>query len=156
MRESLPWQQQELPLSYCQPLLISCGTLTVTRKHSFLYLINNVCVCVFRLPQPRARDMLDAGVVVALGSDFNPNAYCCSMVSALVHDGHRCSVPWREHVDLPQPIVMHLACVNMRMTMSEALAAATINAAYALGRSDTHGSLEVGKHGDLVILSNSR
>lgn len=55
-----------------------------------------------------------------------------------------------------QPIVMHLACVNMRMTMSEALAAATINAAYALGRSHTHGSLEVGKHGDLLILNNSR
>lgn len=36
---------------------------------------------MFRLPQPRARDMLDAGVIVALGSDFNPNAYCCSMVS---------------------------------------------------------------------------
>lgn len=38
-------------------------------------------MCVFRLPQPRARDMLEAGVIVALGSDFNPNAYCCSMVS---------------------------------------------------------------------------
>ncbi|XP_036373379.1 probable imidazolonepropionase isoform X2 [Megalops cyprinoides] len=34
---------------------------------------------ILRLPQPRARDMLDAGVIVALGSDFNPNAYCCSM-----------------------------------------------------------------------------
>lgn len=34
-----------------------------------------------RLPQPRARDMLEAGVIVALGSDFNPNAYCLSMVS---------------------------------------------------------------------------
>uniref|UniRef100_A0A1A8MSC1 Probable imidazolonepropionase n=1 Tax=Nothobranchius pienaari TaxID=704102 RepID=A0A1A8MSC1_9TELE len=84
---------------------------------------------ILRLPQPRARDMLDAGVIVALGSDFNPNAYCCSM-----------------------PIVMHLACVNMRMSMSEALAAATINAAFALGRSHTHGSLEVNKHGDLLIL----
>lgn len=38
-------------------------------------------MCVFRLPQPRARDLLRAGVIVALGSDFNPNAYCCSMVS---------------------------------------------------------------------------
>ncbi|XP_070710149.1 probable imidazolonepropionase [Pempheris klunzingeri] len=88
---------------------------------------------ILRLPQPRARDMLDAGVIVALGSDFNPNAYCCSM-----------------------PIVMHLACVNMRMSMPEALAAATINAAYALGRSHTHGSLEVGKHGDLLILNTTR
>ncbi|XP_028305635.1 putative imidazolonepropionase isoform X1 [Gouania willdenowi] len=88
---------------------------------------------ILRLPQPRARDMIDAGVIVALGSDFNPNAYCCSM-----------------------PIVMHLACVNMRMSMPEALAAATINAAYALGRSHTHGSLEVGKHGDLVLLNAPR
>ncbi|XP_035003795.2 probable imidazolonepropionase [Hippoglossus stenolepis] len=88
---------------------------------------------ILRLPQPRARDMLDAGVIVALGSDFNPNAYCCSM-----------------------PIVMHLACVNMRMSMPEALAAATINAAYALGRSNTHGSLEVNKHGDLLVLNTSR
>ncbi|XP_020346521.1 putative imidazolonepropionase isoform X2 [Oncorhynchus kisutch] len=88
---------------------------------------------ILRLPQPRARDMLEAGVIVALGSDFNPNAYCCSM-----------------------PVVMHLACVNMRMSMPEALAAATINAAYALGRSHTHGSLEVNKHGDLLVLNAPR
>ncbi|CAB1345977.1 unnamed protein product [Coregonus sp. 'balchen'] len=88
---------------------------------------------ILRLPQPRARDMLDAGVIVALGSDFNPNAYCCSM-----------------------PVVMHLACVNMRMSMPEALAAATINAAYALGCSHTHGSLEVNKHADLLVLNAPR
>ncbi|XP_035467465.2 probable imidazolonepropionase [Scophthalmus maximus] len=88
---------------------------------------------ILRLPQPRARDMLEAGMIVALGSDFNPNAYCCSM-----------------------PIVMHLACVNMKMSMPEALAAATINAAYALGRAHTHGSLEVGKHGDLLVLNTTR
>ncbi|XP_029810136.1 probable imidazolonepropionase isoform X1 [Suricata suricatta] len=86
-----------------------------------------------RLKQPRARKMLDEGVIVALGSDFNPNAYCFSM-----------------------PLVMHLACVNMRMSMPEALAAATINAAYALGKSHTHGSLEVGKQGDLIIINSSR
>lgn len=67
------------------------------------------------------------------------------------------AVPSPDASTLPcQPIVMHLACVNMRMTMSEALAAATINAAYALGRSDTHGSLEVGKHGDLLVLNTNR
>uniref|UniRef100_A0A671G1S7 Probable imidazolonepropionase n=1 Tax=Rhinolophus ferrumequinum TaxID=59479 RepID=A0A671G1S7_RHIFE len=88
---------------------------------------------MLRLKQPRARKMLDEGVIVALGSDFNPNAYCFSM-----------------------PMVMHLACVNMRMSMPEALAAATINAAYALGKSHTHGSLEVGKQGDLIIINSSR
>lgn len=88
---------------------------------------------MLRLKQPRARKMLEEGVIVALGSDFNPNAYCFSM-----------------------PMVMHLACVNMRMSMPEALAAATINAAYALGKSHIHGSLEVGKQGDVVIINASR
>ncbi|NWT65925.1 HUTI imidazolonepropionase, partial [Prunella himalayana] len=88
---------------------------------------------MLRLKQPQARKMLEEGVIVALGSDFNPNAYCYSM-----------------------PMVMHLACVNMKMSMNEALAAATINAAYALGKSDTHGSLEVGKQGDLLIINSSR
>ncbi|XP_069830471.1 probable imidazolonepropionase isoform X2 [Dendropsophus ebraccatus] len=88
---------------------------------------------VLRLKQPRARDMLNAGVIVSLGSDFNPNAYCFSM-----------------------PMVMNLACVNMNMSLKEALAAATINAAYSLGRSHTHGSLEVGKQGDVVIINAPR
>ncbi|XP_077121277.1 putative imidazolonepropionase [Ranitomeya variabilis] len=88
---------------------------------------------ILRLKQPRARDMLNAGVIVSLGSDFNPNAYCFSM-----------------------PMVMHLACVNLKMSLNEALAAATINAAYSLGRSHTHGSLEVGKQGDVVIINAPR
>ncbi|XP_068132881.1 probable imidazolonepropionase isoform X2 [Hyperolius riggenbachi] len=88
---------------------------------------------ILRLKQPRARDLLKAGVIVSLGSDFNPNAHCVSM-----------------------PIVMHLACVNMKMSLNEALAAATINAAYSLGKSHTHGSLEVGKQGDVIILHAPR
>lgn len=49
---------------------------------------------VLRLERPPARKMIDAGVPVALGSDFNPNAHCLSM-----------------------PFVMNLACVTMKMTM---------------------------------------
>ncbi|XP_053260967.1 probable imidazolonepropionase [Podarcis raffonei] len=88
---------------------------------------------ILRLKQPQARKMLKEGVIVALGSDFNPNAYCCSML-----------------------MVMHLACVNMKMSMKEALAAATINAAYALGKSHMHGSIETGKQGDLIIINSPR
>jgi imidazolonepropionase len=51
---------------------------------------------------------------------------------------------------------MHLACVTLKMSLPEALAAATINAAHSLGRSRTHGSLEEGKRGDLVIVDAPR
>lgn len=74
--------------------------------------------------------MLHLTVAVALGSDFNPNAYCLAM-----------------------PMVMHLACINMRMSMSEALVAATINSAYALGLGRTHGALTAGRYGDAIVIS---
>ncbi len=85
-----------------------------------------------RIHPPPARKMIDAGVPVALGSDFNPNAHCMSM-----------------------PFVMNLACVTMRMTLNEALNAATINSAASLNRGELHGSLEVGKYGDFVVLDTA-
>lgn len=51
---------------------------------------------------------------------------------------------------------MHLACVNLHMTLEEALAAATINGAASLGLADRCGSIEIGKRADLVILSVPR
>lgn len=56
----------------------------------------------------------------------------------------------------PQPCVMHLAAVNQKMSLEETLAAATINAAHSIGRSKTHGSIEVGKVADLVIVNAPR
>lgn len=85
---------------------------------------------ILRLKSPPVRSMIEAGVIVALGSDFNPNAYCLEM-----------------------PTVMHLACVNQRMSLTEAVAAATINAAHSLGRSRTHGSIEKGKVADFVVVA---
>ena len=55
-----------------------------------------------------------------------------------------------------QPMVMHFACVTMHMSMPEALNAATINAAHALGLSDKHGSIEVGKYANMLILNADR
>lgn len=55
-----------------------------------------------------------------------------------------------------QPLVMNLACVYYRMTMPEVLFAATINAAASLGKACSHGSIEVGKMGDLVVLDTTR
>lgn len=55
-----------------------------------------------------------------------------------------------------QPLVMHLACIHLHLSMPEALVASTINAAASLGLSETHGSLEVGKMGDMVLLDAPR
>ena len=85
--------------------------------------------------------MFDVVVVVGVGA----RAHVCVCVCVSSHLSRR-----------PQPLVMHLACVTLGMTMSEALAAATINAAASLGRAATHGSLEVGKQADLLVLDAPR
>ncbi len=79
-------------------------------------------------PAP-ARRFIEAGVPVALGTDFNPGT---SPTPNL-------------------PLVVSLACIGMRLSPSEALAAVTINAAHAVGLGDEIGSLEPGKAADLVI-----
>lgn len=85
---------------------------------------------ILKLQNPPTRKMIDTyGVPVALGSDFNPNAHCLSMA-----------------------MTMNMACVLFGMTMKEALVGATINAAASINRSATHGSLEVGKQADLLLL----
>ena len=76
-----------------------------------------------------ARRFIDAGVPVALGTDFNPGT---SPTPSL-------------------PLVMTVACLEMKLSPAEALAAVTINAAHAVGVADEVGSLEPGKAADLVI-----
>ena len=53
------------------------------------------------------------------------------------------------------PITIELACRNFPMAPSEAIVAATLNAAYAVGRGATTGSIEPGKNADLLILETS-
>ncbi|MBC7340255.1 MAG: imidazolonepropionase [Firmicutes bacterium] len=79
-------------------------------------------------PYAPARDMIGAGVAVALATDFNPGT--CPIASL--------------------PLVMGLACVGMGMEPEEVVVAVTANAALAVGRPDL-GTLEVGKQADLVI-----
>jgi imidazolonepropionase len=76
-----------------------------------------------------ARRFIDAGVPVALGTDFNPGT--------------------SPNANLP--LVMTLGCLEMRLSPAEALAAVTINAAYAAGVGAEVGSLEPGKLADVVI-----
>jgi imidazolonepropionase len=78
-----------------------------------------------------AREILAAGGLLALATDLNPGtAWCGDMQFAIA-----------------------LACRYMRLAPAQAIAAATINAAAAIGRADRLGSLEPGKQADLIILS---
>ena len=76
-----------------------------------------------------ARLMIECGVPVALGTDFNPSCLVESM-----------------------QLVIAFACHFMRLTPAEAITAATINSAHALGRAGDVGSLEAGKRADIVVL----
>ena len=76
-----------------------------------------------------ARKLLDAGAVVALATDYNPGT----------------------SPTVSMPMILSLACSQMRLSPAEAIAAATINPAFSLRRHTRIGSLEVGKYADLAI-----
>jgi imidazolonepropionase len=76
-----------------------------------------------------ARRYVEAGIPVALGTDFNPGTS-------------------------PTPnlqLVLSLACLELKLTPTEALVAATVNAAHAIGSGDEVGSIEPGRQADLVV-----
>jgi imidazolonepropionase len=79
---------------------------------------------------PPARKLIAGGAVVALATDFNPGT----------------------SPTLNMQFIVSLACAQMRMTPAEAIAAATINGAFALRRSARVGSIEAGKQADLIVL----
>jgi imidazolonepropionase len=78
-----------------------------------------------------ARKLIEADAVLALATDCNPGT------------------TWNESMQF----VIALACRAMKLTPAQAIAAATINSAHAIRRSDTIGSIEVGKQADMLILS---
>jgi imidazolonepropionase len=88
--------------------------------------------CDFHLGLERyapARELIHAGAIVALATDFNPGT----------------------SPTLSMAMILSLACSRLRMTPAEAIAGATINAAYSLGREKKIGSIEVGKQADLAV-----
>ena len=88
--------------------------------------------CNFHLGLARyapARKLIEAGAIVALATDYNPGT----------------------SPTISMPMILSLACTQLRMTPAEAITAATINAAYALRREKHIGSLGVGKLADLSV-----
>jgi imidazolonepropionase len=77
-----------------------------------------------------ARRMISSGVAIALATDYNPGS---------------CPIPSMQ-------FILSLACRRLKLTPAQAIAAATINAAHAVGLAKEVGSLEVGKLADVIIL----
>lgn len=81
------------------------------------------------LPYPPARKMMDAGLPLAVASDYNPGSSPSGNMN----------------------LMLSFCCVQYKMTPEEAINAATINSAYAMGLSETHGSIAVGKKANIFI-----
>ncbi len=81
------------------------------------------------LPYGNAKGMIEAGLPVALASDYNPGSTPSGNMK----------------------FVLSLACIQMRLTPAQAINATTINGAAALGLAQTHGSIAVGKVANLII-----
>ncbi|WP_196889710.1 imidazolonepropionase [Aureivirga sp. CE67] len=87
------------------------------------------CSYFLSIPYTPARKMIDAGLPLALATDYNPGSTPSGNMN----------------------FVVATACIKMKMTPEEAINAATINGAYAMGISDTHGSICIGKKANFMI-----
>lgn len=87
------------------------------------------CSHFLSIPFGDARKLIDNNLPVALASDFNPGSTPSGNLG----------------------FVWSLACIKMRLTPEEALNALTVNAAYAMGLSETHGSISLGKSTPVII-----
>jgi imidazolonepropionase len=87
------------------------------------------CSYFLSIPYTPAREMIAAGLPLALATDYNPGSTPSGNMN----------------------FVVSTACIKMKMTPEEAINAATINGAYAMGISETHGSITIGKKANLII-----
>ena len=87
------------------------------------------CSYFISIPYTPARKMIEAGLPIALATDYNPGTTPSGNMN----------------------FVVATACIKMKMTPEEAINAATINGAYAMGISNTHGSITKGKKANIII-----
>jgi len=87
------------------------------------------CSFFLKIPFAPVRKMIDEGLAIALATDYNPGSTPSGKI----------------------PFVISLACIYQKLTPEEAINAVTLNSAYAMGISDTHGSITVGKKSNIII-----
>jgi len=105
------------------------GIEALARSGTAAVLLPGATYFLMQQTKPPARRLIDAGVPVAIATDFNPGTCPTEAMGPIVE----------------------LACLSLGLSIDEAIAAATLNAAYALGRAEETGSIEVGKRADLVV-----
>lgn len=105
------------------------GIKQLSKSNTIATLLPATAFCL-KEEYARARYMIDSGCAVALATDFNPGSCFTNSV----------------------PLIIALAALHMNMTIEEIISALTINAAAAVGRGDTIGSIEKGKKADIIIL----
>jgi imidazolonepropionase len=116
---------------------LSVDHLEYTRQEEIACLLNSNtmpvglpnCSFFLGIPYMPARAMIDAGLPVCLASDYNPGSSPNGRMG----------------------FVVSLACTQMKLTIEEAINATTINGAYALELSETHGSITIGKKANIII-----
>src|ERR1044072_8092676 len=101
---------------------LSAGNVQPVLLPASVYALGSTCY-------PPAREMIEAGLAVVIATDFNP----------------------RSSPTARMPMMLSLACTQMKMSPAEAISASTINPAYSLGRGDEIGSLELGKLANFAI-----
>lgn len=109
--------------------IVTDEDIEVLKNSSTMPVALPTCSFFISIPYTPARKMLNAGLPLALATDFNPGTTPSGNMN----------------------LVVATACIKMKMTPEEAINAATLNGAYAMGISETHGSITKGKRANLII-----
>lgn len=109
--------------------VLDTNDITVLKNSHTMPVALPSCSYFLGIPYTPARQIIDAGLSLALASDYNPGSTPSGNMN----------------------FVVSTACIKMKMTPEEAINAATINGAYAMNLSKTHGSITKGKKANLII-----
>ena len=109
--------------------IISENDIEILKNSNTMPVALPACSYFLSIPYTPARKLINAGLPLALATDFNPGSTPSGNMN----------------------FVVATACIKMKMTPEEAINAATINAAYSMGISDSHGSITIGKIANLII-----